>query len=81
MKSAIAVTLATIGLSQCSDSSSYTLYREGVGLPDMRIHVATFDSTDGEDYNKENCRIAAKLFLGQPGVSVRYWCEKRRFHV
>jgi hypothetical protein len=43
-------------------------------------HVATFDVTDGcgdkcGEYNDENCQIARDLFLSQPGVQVRYWCE------
>ena len=79
MRSVIAVVFAAITLSQCSSTTTYTLYREGVGLSDMRIHVATFDSADGEEYNRENCRIAASLFAGQPRVSVRYWCEKGDF--
>jgi hypothetical protein len=44
-----------------------------------RIHVATFDSSYGEDYNRENCQIALGLFQNQPGVTVRYWCEKGRY--
>jgi hypothetical protein len=42
----------------------------------MRIHVATFDAADGEDYNRENCIAARDLFMGQPSVVVRYWCER-----
>jgi len=45
----------------------------------MRIHVATFDSDDGDKYNEENCRMAMELFQKQPGVKVRYWCEKGRY--
>lgn len=61
----------------CSDTS-YTLYRSSA-IAEMRIHVASFDAADGEGYNNENCRIAAELFAEQPGVTVRYWCEKGRF--
>lgn len=45
----------------------------------MRLHVATFDATDGKDYNRENCQAAANLFVRQPGVTVRYWCENGRY--
>jgi hypothetical protein len=45
----------------------------------MRIHVATFDAGDGEDYNRENCEIARSLFRVQPGVLVKYWCEIGRY--
>jgi hypothetical protein len=55
-----------------------TLYRGSV-LPGERIHVATFDAAHGENYNRENCDIARRLFGSQPGVVVRYWCEPGRF--
>ncbi|MDF1726335.1 MAG: hypothetical protein P1U53_01170 [Sulfitobacter sp.] len=53
-----------------------TLYRSSVFEEIPRIHIATFDTEDGFAYNWENCQIAAWLFAEQPGVSVRYWCEK-----
>ena len=61
-----------------ADDSVYTLYRGSVTGP-MRIHVATFDSADGEDYNRENCDIARSWLQAQPGVTVKYWCEKGRY--
>lgn len=69
-------------LSGCSvnpnSNEVFTLYRDSkVGL--MRIHVATFDSTDGRDYNEENCQIARDLFQNQPFVTVKYWCEMGRY--
>ncbi|WP_173088634.1 hypothetical protein [Devosia sp. 1635] len=57
----------------------YTLYRNSVTDATMRIHVATFDSVDGKDYNYENCTGAADLFQGQDSVQVRFWCEPGRF--
>lgn len=51
-----------------------------------RYHIATFDAdTKGGpkstvfEYNWGNCMIAAELFQNQPGVRVRYWCEKGRY--
>jgi len=61
------------------DATTYTLYRNSVLDSSMRIHVSTFDATDGDKYNQENCEIAASLFRQQPAVTVRYWCEKGRF--
>jgi hypothetical protein len=58
---------------------AYTLYRDSPKFPEMRIHVATFDAADGEDYNRENCDIARQLFANQ-GVAVRYWCGRGRFN-
>ncbi|MBY5388489.1 hypothetical protein [Rhizobium leguminosarum] len=67
-------------IASCNDESSqYTLYRNSVLDAKMRVHVASFDSSDGDAYNAENCEIAAGLFVAQPGVQVRYWCEKGRF--
>lgn len=57
----------------------YTLYRSSIVDRGLRIHVATFDSVDGAEYNRENCQIARGLFQAQPGVSVQYWCERGYF--
>lgn len=77
MKRLSLLTALALALAGCNESP-YTLYRGSVTGP-MRIHVATFDSADGEEYNRENCQIAVDLFQRQPGVKVRYWCEKGRF--
>ncbi len=76
----------TCGLSACDQDSVFTLYRSGVSTPeasinmdDVRIHVATFDAAEGEGYNRENCDTASQLFQAQPGIKVRYWCEKGRY--
>jgi hypothetical protein len=60
-------------------SASYTLYRNSVLDTTMRIHIATFDTKDGGEYNLDNCNIAKDLFQNQQGVKVRYWCEKGSF--
>lgn len=60
------------------DSNVYTLYRSST-LTDARIHVATFDVAEGNNYNRDNCLTAADLFKKQPGVLVQYWCERGRF--
>lgn len=59
----------------------YTLYRSSplLGGEMQRIHVATFDAMAGHEYNRDNCEIAKKLFQGQPGVKVTYWCERGYF--
>ena len=63
---------------KADDSVIYTLYRSSAAA-EMRIHVATFDATEAEAYNRENCQMAAALFQAQPGVVVHYWCEKGRY--
>ena len=80
--------LAAALLAACNDSKPkgviYTLYRNSptVGSlsgEDARTHVATFDAAEDKDYNQSNCEIARDLFASQPGVTVRYWCERGRF--
>ena len=67
-------------IAGCDQSQAvYTLYRASPGSDGERIHVATFDATHGEKYNQTNCEIARDLFAKQPGVVVRYWCERGRF--
>lgn len=76
----LALCLALVLVAGCNDDShQYTLYRSGVLDAKMRLHVASFDSANGDAYNSENCQIAAGLFADQPSVQVRYWCEKGRF--
>jgi hypothetical protein len=75
-------------------STEYTLYRTGVDLSakvhdeTLRIHVATFDSTNDANYNLANCEFAQELFnASQPhhrgniygSIKIKYWCEKGRF--
>lgn len=73
--------LIGIAVSACrvGDSATYTLYRSSVLNEGMRIHVATFDALDGEDYNRDNCEQARELFQAQPGVTTKFWCEKGRY--
>lgn len=71
--------LTLLVLAGCDTRTpTYTLYRSSTTGP-MRIHIATFDSNDGEEYNRENCQVTMDLFQQQPGVKVRYWCEKGRY--
>lgn len=84
---ATCVAVAALALGACSpgvqDDAVYTLYRTSPVAdqsPELqRIHVATFDAKGGERYNRGNCDIARELFQAQPGIVVRYWCEKGRF--
>ena len=65
--------------TKVSKDRVYTLYRNSVLDENNRIHVATFDADEEEDYNKGNCDIAQGLFQQQPTVKVKYWCEKGYF--
>jgi ABC-type glycerol-3-phosphate transport system substrate-binding protein len=82
MKSTFAILLVALLLTACGENS-YTLYRSSpVPTDDLslrRVHVATFDAYENQSYNQENCQTAASLFQAQPGVRVKYWCEKGEF--
>lgn len=62
-----------------NENTVYTLYRSAPMAANVRRHIATFDASDGHDYNFGNCQIAADLFENQPGVIVEYWCERGWF--
>lgn len=81
IQGALAALAAAISLAACElQISTYTLYRSSAGAgPQLRLHVATFDTADGDQYNRENCEVARSLFQAQPGVTVRYWCEQGRY--
>jgi hypothetical protein len=82
MNSKLSTLLIVLLLTACGESK-YTLYRSSpVPTDDLslrRVHVATFDAYENQSYNQENCEIAAGLFKSQPGVTVKYWCEKGAF--
>ena len=78
----LAILLPVVGLASCGmtdESQIYTLYRSSTVDGIYRIHVATFDASDGEQYNHENCQLAAGLFQQQPATKTKFWCEKGRF--
>ena len=73
----LVITLSFLCIS-CSDGV-YTLYRNSVLDKNERIHIATFDSSDGNEYNKENCELSSELLQNQDGVVTKFWCEKGKF--
>jgi hypothetical protein len=62
-----------------SGGDTFTLYRNSVMDENMRIHVASFNASDGEAYNRGNCEQAQLLFQAQQGVKTKFWCEKGVF--
>ena len=79
MTKAIWAMAALAILAGCGDGDVYTLYRSSVVAGVERVHVATFDAKGRRDYNEGNCAIARDLFVAQPSVIVRYWCELGRY--
>lgn len=77
---ALVMLVCTSGMA-ADAKSVYTLYRSSAvaGGEKWRMHVATFDATDGTEYNRDNCEVAKNLFQVQPGVKVTYWCERGFF--
>lgn len=82
-KDGIAATILvclTLAPPASADSpSTFSLIRDSALDPTMRIHVATFDTREGEAYNLENCNLVAVLMQQQPGVTTRFWCERGAF--
>ena len=75
-----AAALLALAVSQAGAAETvYTLYRNSWMNSSLRIHVASFDTADGGDYNRDNCATAADLFQRQAGVKTRFWCEPGRF--
>ena len=77
---AFSAVLLLIAGCKPADGNVYTLYRSSpVQGYSQRIQMATFDADGPEYVNRGNCEIAADLFQAQPGVTVKYWCEKGRY--
>ncbi|HSH54147.1 MAG TPA: hypothetical protein VK967_03890 [Methylotenera sp.] len=74
-----AITLSACSLSGASDGEIFTLYRNSITNENLRIHVATFDASENEAYNRGNCEQAQLLFQAQPDVKTKFWCEKGHF--
>ena len=76
MKNSIFFILLVIISGCVSSDATYTLYRNSVTDENMRIHVATFEASEGHDYNQGNCKISSELFQKQDGTKTKFWCEK-----
>lgn len=80
-----AVALAC-GLVACSQPTDvWTLYRSSALGPNMRIHVATFDSTGtsafpGPSYNQAQCNEIADIMRANDPAEKTWWCEPGRYH-
>jgi hypothetical protein len=77
--SLICIMVGGVVLLGCGDTTAYTLYRTSLVMEHARLHIATFDSGDGTEYNNGNCLAARDLFQQQPGVMTSFWCEKGRY--
>jgi hypothetical protein len=73
------LTFAALLIGCDTGGETFTLYRNSVTHENMRIHVASFNASDGESYNRGNCEQAQLLFQAQPGVKTKFWCEKGVF--
>lgn len=80
IRSAIAIAIAAGTIAACNnpfERGTYSLYRTSI-VHAGKVHVATFNTEEGEAYNRENCETAARLFNQQPGVQTRFFCEPGR---
>lgn len=77
---AVVLGVVTVMMSACNGSGpTYTLYRNGVGQDTLRVHVATFDAKELDEYNRETCEQTRELFQIAPNARSQFWCEKGRF--
>jgi hypothetical protein len=83
MKYRVALFIIMLCITACNEqSATYTLYRnspleQDPSSPDyMRVHIASFNTLEGEEYNRANCESAKELFQNQTGVLSKFWCEK-----
>lgn len=70
---ALCVLVASCGVFMAP--GSYRLYRTSLVPSDPLVLVATFDSPQGEAFNRENCETARQLFQAQPGIVTRFVCH------
>ena len=74
--------VADASVAQAADERIYALYRSSL-VDGSRVHIATFDSAYGADYNSDACRHAARVLQADPPPFLDgtvYWCEAGRFH-
>ena len=76
---AIAVLLVVLAGCDAGNERTYTLYRESAAPSSNRIHVATFDADESEEFNCGNCEKTREPFQAQRGLRIRFWCEKGRY--
>ena len=73
------ILLLILGTKVSANDMATTLYRTSLIIENARMHLATFNADQGEEYNWGNCLIAAKLFQSQPDVKTYFWCEKGEY--
>ena len=87
VKCGIALLLVAI-VGACSPQGPHTvaLYRNSPLSSDIRVHWATFDASDGVEYNLGNCQMAVRILNAnleasaaaeakRPPPNVGFWCE------
>lgn len=63
--------------------AGYTLYRNS-GAFGLRIHFASFDAAERDDFNRLNCDMAARLLNANVrelsgDIGAGFWCERGPF--
>ena len=73
------VMFSSSSFADVSSVSVFTLYRNNHSNPAARVHIATFDTKNGGQYNELHCNKAVKYFRSDAksrGSDERFWCEK-----
>lgn len=87
VKRGFAAIAAALILKACEapqNDDVWTLYRDSEIAPNMRVHVATFDSAEraalnGPSYNQSSCNETADLYAANDPAGKTWWCEPGRF--
>ena len=64
------------------EENVFTLIRNNHVNPLIRVHIATFDSANGPDFNAWYCQKAQDYFqkaAKERGSKEKLWCEKGYF--
>jgi hypothetical protein len=86
----IGVVIGWLLRSSTLDRTAYTLYRNSATGITERIHIATFNASEADSYNNENCqqaqtvrrrrrRLMSKSQRAAVSKRMRaYWAERRK---
>lgn len=91
MASALVLTLSGCTLESSANKPASTLYRNSPLDYGSRVHFATFDADDSQDFNMQNCAMTARVLNSnmdaankvegnQRDPRLGFWCELGQFN-
>jgi hypothetical protein len=80
MATFVVAILAMVAYRAFFPGDAYALYRVADDDPKTRTLVATFDSEEGAETNKDNCEtVLAAMQQQKPAYKLRYTCDRGRW--